>query len=94
MDISGLRISANAHLIMPYHKLLDHAGRGAARQPADRDHPARHRPVLRRQGARLGIRVQDLLDEKILRKKIYAALEPKRLLLRPFAKDPRSTCTR
>ena len=26
IDVSGLRISANAHLIMPYHKLLDHAG--------------------------------------------------------------------
>ena len=26
IDLSGLRVSANAHLIMPYHKLLDHAG--------------------------------------------------------------------
>jgi adenylosuccinate synthase len=32
--------------------------------------------------------VQDLLDEKILKQKIVAALEPKRLSLRPFAKDP------
>ena len=32
--------------------------------------------------------MQDLLDEKILKQKIYAALEPKRLSLRPFAKDP------
>ena len=32
--------------------------------------------------------MQDMLDEKILRKKIYAAMEPKRLMLRPFAKDP------
>jgi adenylosuccinate synthase len=29
-----------------------------------------------------------MLDEKILRKKIVAALEPKRLALRPFARDP------
>jgi len=29
-----------------------------------------------------------MLDEKILKKKITAALEPKRLTLRPFAKDP------
>ena len=29
-----------------------------------------------------------MLDEKILKKKIAAALEPKRLTLRPFAKDP------
>jgi adenylosuccinate synthase len=33
--------------------------------------------------------VQDMLDEKILKKKIMAALEPKRLSLRPYAKDPR-----
>src|ERR1700737_3874783 len=26
VDVSGLRVSANAHLIMPYHKLLDSAG--------------------------------------------------------------------
>jgi adenylosuccinate synthase len=32
--------------------------------------------------------VQDLLDEKILKKKIVAAMEPKRLSLRPFAKAP------
>ena len=32
--------------------------------------------------------MQDLLDEKILKKKIVAALEPKRLSLRPYAKDP------
>ena len=36
----------------------------------------------------MGIRVQDLLDEKILKKKIVAAMEPKRLSLRPFEKDP------
>ena len=33
--------------------------------------------------------MQDLLDEKILKQKIVAALEPKRLSLRPFARDPR-----
>ncbi len=38
--------------------------------------------------------MQDLLDEKILKKKIAAALEPKQLTLRPYAKDPRSTCSR
>src|SRR5207237_1818392 len=45
-------------------------------------------PCYADKSARLGIRIQDLLDEKILRQKIYAALEPKRLTLRPFAKDP------
>src|SRR5207247_2693800 len=45
-------------------------------------------PCYADKAARLGIRVQDLLDEKILRKKIMAALEPKRLALRPYEKDP------
>jgi adenylosuccinate synthase len=89
IDTSSVRISANAHLIMPYHMLLDHAGEiklgklqiGTTRRGIG--------PCYADKAARLGIRVQDLLDEKILKKKIVAALEPKRLSLREFAKDPR-----
>jgi adenylosuccinate synthase len=88
VDVSGVRISANAHLIMPYHMMLDHAGEvklgslqiGTTRRGIG--------PCYADKAARLGIRVQDLLDEKILKKKIVAALEPKRLSLRPHAKDP------
>ncbi|HEX4188569.1 MAG TPA: adenylosuccinate synthase [Solirubrobacteraceae bacterium] len=88
IDVSGLRISANAHLIMPYHLLLDSAGEaklgslqiGTTRRGIG--------PCYADKAARLGIRVQDLLDEKILKKKIVAAMEPKRLSLRPFEKDP------
>ena len=85
VDVSGLRVSANAHMIMPYHVMLDTAGElklgklsiGTTRRGIG--------PCYADKAARLGIRVQDLLDEKILRKKIMAALEPKRQLLRPFA---------
>ena len=88
VDLSGLKISANAHLIMPYHMLLDHAGEtklgklqiGTTRRGIG--------PAYADKAARLGIRVQDLLDEKILKKKIMAAMEPKRLSLRPYAKSP------
>src|ERR1700742_2624448 len=45
-------------------------------------------PCYADKAARLGIRVQDLLDEKILKKKITAAMDPKRLALRPYAKAP------
>src|SRR3712207_9212090 len=45
-------------------------------------------PCYADKAARLGIRVQDMLDPKILRKKVMAALEPKRQLLRPFERDP------
>nr|MBA2637109.1 adenylosuccinate synthase [Solirubrobacterales bacterium] len=88
VDPSHLRISANAHVIMPYHLLLDSAGEirlgklqiGTTRRGIG--------PAYEDKAARLGIRVQDLLDEKILRKKIATALEPKRAALRPFDKDP------
>jgi adenylosuccinate synthase len=88
IDVSGLRISANAHLIMPYHVLLDTAGEtklgslsiGTTRRGIG--------PCYADKAARLGIRVQDLLDAKILRKKIMAAMEPKAHSLRPFAKQP------
>ncbi|HEY6781308.1 MAG TPA: adenylosuccinate synthase [Thermoleophilaceae bacterium] len=88
IDISGLRISANAHLIMPYHKLLDHAGEAKLGKLQIGTTRRGIGPCYSDKASRLGIRMQDLLDEKILRKKIYAAMEPKRLQLRPFAKDP------
>ena len=88
IDLSGLRISANAHLIMPYHMLLDHAGEARLGKLQIGTTRRGIGPAYADKAARLGIRVQDLLDEKILKKKIAAALEPKRLSLRPFAKSP------
>jgi adenylosuccinate synthase len=89
VDINSLRISANAHLIMPYHLMLDHAGEAKLGKLQIGTTRRGIGPCYADKAARLGIRVQDLLDEKILKKKIVAALEPKRLSLRPFAKDPR-----
>jgi len=89
VDTTGLRISANAHLIMPYHLMLDHAGEARLGKLQIGTTRRGIGPCYADKAARLGIRVQDLLDEKILKKKIIVALEPKRLSLRPFAKDPR-----
>jgi adenylosuccinate synthase len=88
IDVSGLRISANAHLIMPYHLLLDHAGESRLGKLQIGTTRRGIGPCYADKAARLGIRMQDVLDEKILRQKIYAAMEPKRQTLRPFAKDP------
>jgi adenylosuccinate synthase len=88
VDVSCLRISANAHLIMPYHKLLDQEGEARLGKLQIGTTKRGIGPCYADKAARLGIRVQDLLDEKILRQKIYAALEPKRQLLRPYEKDP------
>ena len=81
VDVSQLLISANAHLITPYHKVLDKVterflgnrrigttGRGIGPAYSDKIN-------------RLGIRVQDLLDPPILRQKVEAALEQKNHLL-------------
>jgi adenylosuccinate synthase len=80
VDVSTLRISGNAHLIMPYHVALDGAsemrlgrfsigttGRGIG-------------PAYQDKAARLGVRAQDLLDEGILVRKIEIALEMKNVL--------------
>src|SRR2546422_3659386 len=88
IETSGLRVSANAHLIMPYHLLLDSAGEARLGKLQIGTTRRGIGPCYADKAARLGIRMQDLLDEKILKQKIYAAMEPKRLMLRPFAKDP------
>jgi len=89
VDLSGLRVSANAHLIMPYHLLLDHAGEARLGKREIGTTKRGIGPCYSDKAARLGIRVQDVLDEKILKQKIAAALEPKQPSLREFAKDPR-----
>src|ERR671934_1210667 len=81
ISTAGLRISGNAHLIMPWHVALDSAserrlGRlqiGTTRRGIG--------PAYADKAARLGIRVQDILDPKILRQKIETALAEKNKLL-------------
>ncbi|MFT4048555.1 MAG: adenylosuccinate synthase [Solirubrobacterales bacterium] len=88
VDTSALKISANAHLIMPYHLMLDHEGEAKLGSLKIGTTKRGIGPCYADKADRLGIRMQDLLDEKILRKKIMTAMEPKRQQLRPWAKDP------
>jgi adenylosuccinate synthase len=88
VDVSGLKISANAHVIMPYHIILDHSGEAKLGKLAIGTTRRGIGPCYADKASRLGIRVQDMLDEKILKKKILAALEPKNALLRPFERHP------
>ena len=81
VDTSRLVISANAHVIPPYNRTLDKVterflgkrrigttGRGIGPTYADKMN-------------RVGIRVQDLFDENILRQKVEAALDLKNQVL-------------
>jgi adenylosuccinate synthase len=85
VDVANLRISANAHLIMPYHVLLDTAVETKLGKLSIGTTRRGIGPCYADKASRLGIRVQDLLDEKILRKKIMAALEPKQQALRELS---------
>ncbi len=85
VSVANLRISANAHLIMPYHVLLDTAGETKLGKNSIGTTRRGIGPAYADKALRLGIRVQDLLDEKILRTKIRAALEPKQQALRELA---------
>jgi adenylosuccinate synthase len=76
-----LLISCNAHLIMPYHRDLDGA---SERRLGGNEIGTTRRgigPAYMDKASRLGIRVQDLTDVHILRKKLEAALLEKNDLL-------------
>ncbi|MCP2253459.1 Adenylosuccinate synthetase [Prauserella aidingensis] len=81
IDTSRLLLSADAHLIMPYHVAIDKV---TERYLGSRKIGTTGRgigPCYQDKVARVGVRVQDLLDEKILRQKVEAALEFKNQVL-------------
>jgi adenylosuccinate synthase len=80
----NLYISKNAHLIMPYHPALDRASeakRGARRIGTTGKGVG---PAYVDKAARVGIRMADLLDERLFREKLEVNLAYKNRLLRDF----------
>ncbi len=81
VDTSRLVVSGNAHLIMPYHQELDRVTErflgknslGTTRRGIG--------PAYADKAARVGLRVQDLLDPKIFRQKLEVALKEKNAVL-------------
>src|SRR4051812_5910343 len=81
IDPSIVVLSGNAHLIMPWHVTIDQASErrlgslqiGTTRRGIG--------PTYADKASRIGIRVQDVLDPKILRQKIEVALAEKNLWL-------------
>jgi adenylosuccinate synthase len=89
LDTSGLRISANAHLVMPYHPMLD--GIEEERRGGKSIGTTRRGigPTYTDKAARYGLRVQDLLDMAVFEEKLGRALEQKNALLTAvYGKDP------
>ena len=76
-----LKISCNAHIIMPYHKDLDDADEKMLGSNSIGTTKRGIGPCYQDKAARKGIRVQDLMDEKIFRLKVEAALAQKNPIL-------------
>lgn len=88
MDLSGLRISANAHLIMPYHITLDKAREERLGKTQIGTTCRGIGPAYMDKAARSGIRADALLDDDILERAIRTALEEKNLLLEKVYGQP------
>ncbi|MDK7750753.1 adenylosuccinate synthase [Brevibacterium sp. UMB10442] len=80
-DTSKLKISSNAHLVAPYHQVLDRVTERFLGKRAIGTTGRGIGPTYSDKVARLGIRVQDIFDESILRQKIEGALDQKNELL-------------
>ncbi len=81
ISCKNLKISCDAHVIMPYHKDLDGADEKRLGENKIGTTKRGIGPCYQDKAARKGIRVQDLLDEKIFRLKLEAALAQKNPIL-------------
>ncbi len=77
IDTSKLKLSSNAHLIMPYHKLLDELIETKLGNNMIGTTKRGIGPCYADKIQRQGIRVQDLFDEKIFEEKVSTILEDK-----------------
>jgi adenylosuccinate synthase len=81
VDTSGLLLSADAHMIMPYHVAIDKVSERFLGKAKIGTTGRGIGPAYQDKIARVGVRAADLLDHKILRQKVEAALEFKNQLL-------------
>ena len=81
VDTSRLVVSGNAHLIMPYHQELDRVTERYLGKNALGTTKSGIGPAYADKAARVGLRVQDLLDPKIFRQKLDVVLKEKNAVL-------------
>ena len=81
IDCSKLRVSGNAHLILPYHQLMDRVSERHLGKNALGTTKRGIGPAYADKAARVGLRVQDLYDPGIFREKLALVLKEKGPLL-------------
>ena len=87
IDTSKLKLSSNAHLIMPYHKLLDELIETKLGNNMIGTTKRGIGPCYADKIQRQGIRVQDLFDEKIFEEKVSTILEDKNEIITKIYND-------
>ncbi|WP_151549952.1 MULTISPECIES: adenylosuccinate synthase [Corynebacterium] len=80
-NASRLRISANAHVVAPYHQIIDRVGERFLGKRAIGTTGRGIGPTYADKVSRVGVRVQDIFDESILRQKVESALDQKNQIL-------------
>jgi adenylosuccinate synthase len=81
VDPSRLVVSGNAHLIMPYHQELDRVTERYLGKNSLGTTKRGIGPAYADKAARVGLRVQDLLDPKIFRQKLDVVCKEKNAVL-------------
>jgi adenylosuccinate synthase len=81
VDMSRLKLSGNAHLILPYHQELDALSERRLGRNKLGTTKRGIGPAYADKATRVGIRVQDLLDPKIFREKLDQVLKEKNAVL-------------
>jgi adenylosuccinate synthase len=81
VDVSRLVVSGNAHMIMPYHLELEKVTERFLGKNALGTTKRGIGPSYADKAARIGLRIQDLFDEKIFREKLEVVLREKNLIL-------------
>jgi adenylosuccinate synthase len=81
VDVSRLRVSGNCHLIMPYHLELEKVTQRFLGRNALGTTKRGIGPAYADKASRIGLRVQDLFDQKIFREKLEIVLREKNAIL-------------
>ena len=81
IDTTRLKISGNAHLVMPYHQELDRMSERFLGNNKLGTTKGGIGPAYADKATRVGLRVQDLLDPKIFRQKLDLVLKEKNQIL-------------
>jgi len=77
VNIRGLRISGNAHLIMPWHIMLDHVQEARLGKGKIGTTGRGIGPCYSDRAARQGVRMQDVIDPAGFRKKVMSTMQAK-----------------